>query len=350
MFGWFNDLLYHLFYKRRELRLLKERNITVAHDLSEQFGDGYLEVQQVLDCFFNNDFDGFERGFQQLRQNDELLSGGILKSSLVFRAFPVAYSEEKISLKDALKTLPPLQTWWQQQMTPFAGGLYALVLYHVGWLARGDGYADEVDLEDFDTYVEIGTQIGDVLEQTAHGNEDCLIWHFANYFYCSEELCDRKELDDLFAKVIALDPKNLIFYASHGFKILPRWHGESMHDLEVFARQSIEKTKDIFGLGAYAMIYYGQVRVADNPVEESFCDLTLLNRGFGDLYQRFGGQITVNYHLATLDWAKDFETAKHIIDTRLTKITPYVWDRIDPEFGEEDARSTIYDLVNNIED
>ncbi|UXN04908.1 hypothetical protein [Bartonella sp. HY406] len=335
----FWEVLYNLFCKRSDQRYLNSKNFAVHHSLADEYGSHYQDVKKLFDCIFENRLDDFEQGYTILRKKDQLLQGGVLKSGLVWQRLGIEFG--RYPLEQLQQGLAAIGKWAEEKQSAFGFGLYAYCLHHAAWTEGGDHYADEASEEEIDGYFRNIVQMETALTRDVEGKDDCLIWNLANYNYHSDGICDVKTLNKLFKKLIALDPDNLNNYCLHAFKLLPRWHGNSMRDMDNFARQAIEKTKDRFGNGVYSLIYHYQFRLADHEVEDSFCDLELLNQGFDDLYNRFGGQMIVNRQIATLDWAQDYRRAKEIIDTRLTAMTPLAWMSEDSDEGLEFARDTI---------
>lgn len=319
--------IYMPIFRFKNRRYLKKRNFNYIVDRFEEYGAAGLEVKKVTDHFLQNHFDAFRQGFEQLRRNDQLLANGFLKSGLVFDGLENIFKD--CSFDEALQKISLLENWWQKDKSSFSGGLYALCLYHTGWIARGGGYIQDVGKTGLTSYQDCLTKMWDVLNESDIGAENCLLWNLAHYKLYSDGGAGVEYLNELFCKLIALDPDNLTHYIDHGFRLLPRWFGSSMQDVDDFARQAIETTKEKFGLGVYAMIYSFHFRLADNPVKETCCDFDLLNQAFDDLYQRFGGQAMVNYNIALLDWAEEYDKAYPLVNSRLTAIVPAVWNPYD---------------------
>ncbi|UXM96519.1 hypothetical protein N5853_14460 (plasmid) [Bartonella sp. HY329] len=321
---------YQIYFKFAKRRYLKKRNFTYIQSLFDETPIVKQEIYDLLLKFSNNDFDGFEADYDAMRQNDEYLSGGQLKSSLVLDALVTIIND--YDMKAAQERLAALNDWWQKDKTAFSCGLYAYYLYQRGWSKRGGGYISDVSEGGMQGYSDYLVKASDVLNDCHETTDNCLIWNLANYCLHSDGGVTRDELHQYFEKCVALEPYNLAHYANHAFRLMPRWFGDSMQDVEDFARIAVERTKDKFGAGAYAAIYYLQSTIAENPFDESFCDLDLLDQGFEDLYARFGGQTCVNYHLMVLNWAMAHKRALPLVENRLTTIVTNAW--CDEDMGD----------------
>lgn len=339
MFLNFLASVYFKFARIGHRRYLRKHNFIYLDEASQEIAAAHQEVADVMAKFSQDDFDGFEKAYLLLRQNDEILTYGQLKSGLILRRLGDIFYE--YDMKAAQERFQALEEWWQKDKTAFASGIYAYCLYQRGWSKRGGGYSDDVTSGGLLGFTDYLKKMRQVLDDCDENTENSFIWNYVNYRYYMENCNSIDELNFYFDKFIHLDPDNLYYYQQHSFRLSPRWYGNSMQDVEDFARYALSQTKDRFGAGVYAVIYALQASLDQNEFEDSFCDIHLVDQGFEDLYARFGGQTCVNYHIYTLYWGEAYQPISALIQNRLSTIICDAWSDCGPDVGRDFANSAI---------
>jgi hypothetical protein len=94
----------------------------------------------------------------------------------------------------------------------------------------------------------------------------------------------------------------------------PRWHG-SAEEIEAFARNAVERTKEKEGAGMYARIYWAasQSLFQGRLFENSNVRWEIMRKGIDDVLQKYPDQWNINNFALFSCLAKDKEMTQKLI-------------------------------------
>lgn len=101
----------------------------------------------------------------------------------------------------------------------------------------------------------------------------------------------RDRVADDYEDLIDLDPTNPRHLRNYGLHLLPRWFG-SFERLDALARETAERTEDIWGVAAYTWVWFDVLRAVPESAERMDAELYL--EGLREILLRRPGQRTVN--------------------------------------------------------
>jgi hypothetical protein len=237
---------------------------------------------------------------------------------------------------------------YRRKPHPAVAAMLAYSLASVGWEHRGYNFDGPASDQDHALWREFGARARDIMQRHEQDGPSSRTWRRLRFSLSVGEDITRAELDARFAATWADDRRDTGLLAGHANALLPRWFGENEGDLDRFARQVSEETKDVFGTGAYALIYGFNTSTGSHEPEDTLVDPVLLIESFEDLVQRFPAPGILNLYVKTLAWLGDdrsLNKACAIARNRMKMIVPEVWDG--DTFAEklEDAEDTLDLLI-----
>ncbi|WP_288587014.1 hypothetical protein [uncultured Methylobacterium sp.] len=235
----------------------------------------------------------------------------------------------------------PFARWWERSGTPMAGAAYASALLSAAFAHRGGGYVDTVSearWAAFNARIETGRGVLDACAASGAGS---LPWAWTHYDYGLHGNDGFEDFQGRFMRAWSLDTANWQICVAHGVRLLPRWFGDGMGDLDGFARHAASVGQDRFGAGLYALIYGRGYAIGDHDVRDTLCDVDLLMRGYEDLAARYPCQSIYNRWAAGLYFARRYGACAEVFRTRITAIVPEIWLGDREEEQVDDALDTI---------
>lgn len=208
--------------------------------------------------------------------------------------------------------------------SPFWSALYALVLVNIGDKARGTKWAHETTDAQFAAQGDANAQARAVLDATAASAGDLHFWHEVNLIVGISENISREEFDARFERLWSLDRDNLAVLPVYAFQLLPRWKG-SVGEVHAFAQRAAAATKETFGMGAYAVCFYGFIDIGSLTPAETGVDVALLHQGFADLKSRYKGPFVKSEEVAGLAWVQDWDAVADRYNNGFRKYVADTW-------------------------
>jgi hypothetical protein len=212
---------------------------------------------------------------------------------------------------------------------PAVAAMLANSLDAVGWEHRGYDFGGPASDRDDELWGEFGARARDVMHRHEQDGPSNRTWRRMRFSLSVGEDITRAALDARFEAAWADDKRDVGLLAGYANALLPRWFGENEGDVDRFARQISEETKDVFGTGAYALIYGFNTSIGSHEPEDTLVDPALLIESFEDLVQRFPAPGVLNLYVKTLAWLGDdrhLNKAYAIARNRMKMIVPEVWD------------------------
>ncbi len=152
--------------------------------------------------------------------------------------------------------------------------------------------------------------------------------------------------------LIDLDPTTVRHMRNFGLHLLPAWFG-NYEKLETEARKTIDRTKDMWGVGGYTWMYFDALTCDAQSFEK--LDPDLFMEGMIDIFDRRTDQHTANLFTAFLALTlaqpapgresnisrrkrlKLHEAADWIVESHLREIHPLLWSDAAPRMSETEA-------------
>ncbi|WP_146587432.1 hypothetical protein [Puniceibacterium confluentis] len=188
--------------------------------------------------------------------------------------------------------LAALEDIWAEHSGDHGVGLVvALAHIDTGWAWRGEGWTQEVPaarMAAFHSHFRAAAQIIDGFDAF---ELDAPALAAARCALLAADMRPSLRVADDYEDVIDLDPRSPRHMRSLGNHMLPRWFG-SYEQLELQARRTAARTRDIWGAGAYAWVHFDALAV--DPGTFRRLDSELFVEGLHDILARRPDQHTVN--------------------------------------------------------
>ncbi len=218
----------------------------------------------------------------------------------------------------------------------------ALAHIDIGWAWRGEGWTQEVPaarLAAFHAHFRAASQILDRFDAI---ERDAPALAAARCALLPADLRPSMRVADDYEDLIDLDPQSPRHMRSLGNHLLPRWFG-SYEELELQARRTAARTRDIWGAGAYAWVHFDALAI--DPGAFRRLDAEFMVEGLHDILARRPNQHVVNllaaYTGLTLARSNTPDPARArvsgcfdwIVRDHLREVHPLVWAAAMPRFG-----------------
>jgi parallel beta-helix repeat protein len=209
-----------------------------------------------------------------------------------------------------------LERWKEQKpdsVTPLI--VMAATRTHIGWIARGGGWAYEVTDRGWEIFHEELQKSWDIWMEAEKmdANDPAL---YRNCLWTALGMSkSNEELNEIFEKGVAIDPNYAPLYLMRATTLLPKWKG-IRGELEAFAASAADSTKDKLGETMYA-------RIAANVLEFTVLEHTAtfdfsyerIQQGFLQLMEGFpNSEYFLNSYCAFACLYEDKETSKELFD------------------------------------
>ncbi len=119
------------------------------------------------------------------------------------------------------------------------------------WVARGNGYADQVTPEGGRLFDERLAQAADVLISASQLETKCPHWYYEFMSVALTQGMNKEQLRQIFDKGLAFAPDYYYLYQQQAHSLLPKWAGKD-GDTEAFAEETYRKV----GGNTGAMLYF----------------------------------------------------------------------------------------------
>ena len=227
----------------------------------------------------------------------------------------------------------PFVTAYQQRPTAFTAAMLSEAFFDVADDFRGDDWSDGVSAEGASGYQRWNQAAGEVLKQHQEEGQNNISWLAQQYSLISRVDPGPDVLQEAFEQLWAADRTNLYALRFRGIDLLPRWYGTDKNDVERFARWAVQETSSLWGAGAYGFIYGALANIDELDVEDTVCDVPLLDRGYSDLREAYPCTRLANEHANAVSWADAEPAVMRVFDGGLRAIDPTAWGAEDDAEG-----------------
>ena len=171
-----------------------------------------------------------------------------------------------------------------QSITARVGLADAYVSY--AWVARGNGYADQVTPEGGRLFDERIEQAANVLIEASKLQAKCPHWYYEFLIVGLAGGMDKDQLRQIFDKGLAYAPDYYYLYQQEAFALLPKWAGEE-GDTEKFAEETYRQVGGDKGAMLYFLIASTLCNECGDFRPERY-SWPVLQVGFGALEKNYG--------------------------------------------------------------
>ncbi len=222
------------------------------------------------------------------------------------------------------------------------GVVVALAHIDLGWTWRGEGWAQDIPAARLAAFHAHFRAASGIIDRFDAFELDAPSVAAARCALLAADLRPSQRVADDYEDVIDLDPESPRHMRSFGNHLLPRWFG-SYEELELQARRTVARTRDVWGVGAYAWVHFDALAV--DPGVFRRLDAELMVEGLHDILARRPDQHTVNLLAAqtglTLARATAPGSARArvcgcfdwIVRDHLREVHPIVWAAALPHAG-----------------
>lgn len=294
-------------------------------DLHDEIPSLLPQRNAMRAAWLEQDFAAYQNAFEEARASGVIAENGKPLYALVSDWFlepfqSLSSRETALSLQDEM--LDAFRAYFERSPSPFSAAIYADALRTTAFKRRSTTYGHLVRLDQWRSRDALLTEADVVLD--SHADPENFSWRMSDYRRSANE--GRFEVfQQRFEDAWRLDRYNVDLCRSHARMLLPRWLGRDEHDLENFARQAVELTKDRYGLGFYALIQQANTEVGDHTLRDTLCDPAMVKQGFEDLLLRFPAPSVMNLYADMLEWMGDTQALADLLETRFRILVPQVW-------------------------
>lgn len=243
------------------------------------------------------------------RRFDEILD--ILRAQMSSRAttlmgvrhsevtLPALYSgiyrnEDDPSAADAAAA--PFREWFAARgKDADVAAVVARAIQILAHIHRGQGWADETSDAQWQALATFMAEAREMLDSVRAKGMERELWHRARFRGALNECEDAEDVTERFERFLSFDRGNIETYLERTHQLLPRWFG-GYEEIEAFARQSVERTRKMWGRSIYMMIHW-QVSETE-PLTETAADWQMLLQSFDEALDRFPPIPVINRFIA----------------------------------------------------
>lgn len=172
--------------------------------------------------------------------------------------------------------------------SPTAHLYYAQVLRNRAWSYRGGSYADKVRPEDWPPFFEYIEKARIYLEEHKSIADQDPRWYQMMVEVAIAQNWKEARFRNLLDEGLSKAPDYYPLYFAAVDYYSPRWGG-SASEIEAFAREAVERTRDTEGWSLYARIYWhvSGTEFGDDLFAKSDVNWDDMKKGFDDIVRRF---------------------------------------------------------------
>lgn len=305
-------------------RIVRDYDLTLI-ELDDEIPRLVPAREAMFAAWRDRDFAAYKAAFNTAHRSGEIVESGRPLYSLVkdwfFRELFDSADEGGSRFAAAIRAFESFYTY---APSAFSAATFADVLRLVGYHVRGTDYITSTPGQSLGDLRSCLQASGALLDTFAREGETDFAWRLADARRAADQ-GDLAHFKQRFEAAWALDRYNVDLCRAHARMLMPRWLGRDAHDLEVFARQAMDLTKDRFGRGLYALIQQSNTDVGEHELEHTLCEPQLVKEGFDDLMQRFPAPSIVNLYADMLEWMRDEQGLADLLRDRYRVIVPQVW-------------------------
>ena len=243
-------------------------------------------------------------------------SSGLWKLTIFYAGIYAACSDVAKDNEQAWTSLEQHAQAWAEKypQSPSAHISVSVVSMCHAWAIRGRGYANTVPpeaWEGFHRYIALTRD--NLMVHKAVASVDPA-WYQEMLFVAAHQGWPRSEFDSLLTEALQREPYYYQTYFAAMAYLLPKWHG-SIDDIERFANDAVERTKQDEGRSMYARIYWSvsQGQFRGRLFQESRADWPKMKAGFDDILARYPDRWNINNYAWFACLAGDRATTKALL-------------------------------------
>ena len=246
----------------------------------------------TLQSFLANDFDQLESVSRAYRTDRSRTASGLWNLSLFYAGIEEAIENQtKGQERDAsFDAIEEKTRKWVQDFpdSPTGHIAHSLALIHRAWTHRGNRYASNVSPEawaQFKRYIAMARENLESFKAVASVDPK---WYETMLLIARAENWDRGEFNALLNEALEREPLFYQTYFGALEYLLPKWHG-NIQEIEDFAQDAAERTREREGLSIYARIYWyaSQSQFKNDIFNNSLVEWSQMKLGFEDLIRRY---------------------------------------------------------------
>jgi len=265
--------------------------------------DAGVFCRQVEAALSRGDFDSLEGTAQRLRNPDARFVGGNSQLYHFYTALGAYAGKEQFDYTsaiplDAKRQL--LERWRQAKPDSIAARIaLAEMWYFAAWRARGGGYADRVQKDQWAVFRAELDRSGQLLEEVDPAADPHALWLLMEIAKGKPNA--RPIIDRLYAQAIGLYPGYYHYYPQHAEALQERWYG-SQQDLATYVRAILRSPGGDDGEVAYSYLAFRLIPLnEERPFEATGLSWPLVKTAYATRQRRYG--------LRNKDWNALFKFA-----------------------------------------
>ena len=263
----------------------------------------------------------------ELRQKKSRTASGVWQLTSFYAGIQTAVNakpDEAERWQAAERLVEKWLSGYSGQPTPHLA--YAQLLMNHGWRIRGDGYASTVKPENWRPFHEYVEKARVYLEDHKSVASRDPHWYVMMAEIARVQSWPEADFRKMLLEGLELEP---YFYQTYFAAIdyyAPKWGG-SAAAIEAFAKESLERTKDVEGFGMYARIYWyaSQTQYNRNLFSRSLVDWPTMKKGIDDVLRRYPDGWNLNNFAKFACLAKDKAKTAELLARVHTDFVPEAW-------------------------
>jgi hypothetical protein len=280
--------------------------------------------------FLASDFDRLESMATKYRTERSRTTSGLWHLSLFYAGIDDAIDDQtKGEDRDALfEAIEQRTREWASKFpdSPTGHIAHSLTLIERAWAHRGGGYASTVSPDAwtaFEHYIAMARANLEEFKSVASVDPK---WYETMTLVARAENWDRSEFDALLNEALEREP---LFYQTYFLALqylLPKWHG-NIEEIEDFAQDAVDRTREQEGFGMYARIYWyaSQTQFKNDIFNNSLVEWSQMKAGFEDVISRYPDAWNLNNYAKFACLAGDKPTTMELLKRIESSVVAEAW-------------------------
>ncbi len=277
---------------------------------ASEFAERDAITEATKRSFLSDDFEQLERVSDVYRREKSRTPSGLWKLSVFYAGIDEAIGQCKKGRDPDVAFTPfeeKARKWVEAHpASPTAHIVRSQVLSGRAWAYRGCGYADtvsEAGWANFRRY--IAAARANLEEHKAVAAVDPE-WYEEMLTIARAQQWELEDFNGLLKEALAREPQYYQTYFNALEYFLPKWHG-SAEEIEDFAQDTVNKTKNLEGQAMYARLYWyaSQTQFKNDIFGNSLADWPQMKAGFEDIIRRYPDAWNLNNYARFACLARD---------------------------------------------